>query len=77
MNAFTAEKARELTNISRNNHSAIINYIMYNAYIGNDFIMLEERSPYYEDAIEEKDNLLKAGYIVHNFTHEIMISWRQ
>lgn len=33
MNAFTANMAKELTKISRNNHSAIVNYIMYYAYI--------------------------------------------
>lgn len=77
MNTFTADKARELTNISSSNRPDIIKYIMYNAYIGNDFIMLKDWSPYYEDAIDNKDNLLKAGYIVRNFAHEIIISWRK
>lgn len=40
MNTFTADKAKELSSISRNNHSAIVNYIMYHAFLGHDFIML-------------------------------------
>ena len=77
MNTFTADKAKELSSMSRNNHSAIVNYIMYHAFLGHDFVMLEKDNLYYKDAIEEKDELRKDGYNVLEFLEGIKIDWRQ
>ena len=52
MNTFTADMAKNLSNISRTPHSAIVHYIMYQSYLGYDFIMLTKYDPYYENAIE-------------------------
>ena len=76
MNTFTSDKAKELSSISNNNQSAIVNYIMYHAFLGHDFIMLTKRDLHYEDAIDEKDELRKCGYKVFEFIDGIKISWR-
>lgn len=77
MNTFTADMTKELSSISRNNHSAIVNYIMFHAFLGQDFIMLAKHDLYYKDAIEEKENLRKDGYNVFEFLDGIKIDWRQ
>lgn len=76
MNTFTADMAKNLSNISRTPHSAIVHYIMYQSYLGYDFIMLTKHDPYYKNAIEEKDELRKDGYNVFEFLDGIKISWR-
>lgn len=77
MNTFTADKAKELSSMSRNNHSAIVNYIMYHAFLGHDFVMLTKCDAYYEDAIGERNDLRKCGYDVFEFLEGIKIDWRQ
>ena len=76
MNTFTADKAKELTKISCNNHSAIVNYIMYHAFLGHDFVMLTKCNLYYKDAIDEKNDLRKNGFNVLEFLDGIKIDWK-
>lgn len=76
MNTFTADMAKELSNISNNNQSAIVNYIMYHAFLGHDFVVLTEEDLYYKDAINEKNDLRKNGFNVLEFLDGIKIDWR-
>ena len=75
MNTFTADKAKELSNISNNNQSAIVNYIMYHAFLGHDSVVLTKWDLYYKDAINERNDLRRDGFNVFEFLDGIKISW--
>lgn len=73
MNTFTADMAKELSNISNNNQSAIVNYIMYHAFLGHDFVVLTEEDLYYKDAINERNDLRKIALMYLSFLMELKL----